>query len=169
MHIQDPGQSQAGILTRERRVIQSAFTLKSNSLIIVIDMKQLLLIAALSLCFWPADAFAGGPPSPADHPGETAADAPGTGAKAFIHPETGEVLTHEQWQSLGTEDGRGAAAARAAQDAPEPQSGGAVLEGRKVDLGNGDYAIIVDAPDSERTETRVRFDENGKAHLSCGH
>ena len=124
-------------------------------------MRTVLLIAGLSLCFWSADAFAGGPPSPAD--------APGAGAKVFIHPETGEVLTHEQRQALGTEDGQGAAAARPAQDAPEPQSGGTVLEGRKIDLGNGDYAIIVDAPDSERTETRVRFDENGKAHLSCGH
>ncbi len=169
MYIQDPEQSQARILTREPGGIQSAFTLKSNSLIIDVDMKRLLLIAALSLCFWSADAFAGGPPSPAEHPGETAADAPGTGAKAFIHPETGEILTYEQWQALGTGDGQGAAAARQAQDAPEPQSGGTVLEGRKVDLGNGDYAIIVDAPDSERTETRVRFDENGKAHLSCGH
>ena len=123
-------------------------------------MRTVLLIAGLSLCFWSADAFAGGPPSPAD--------APGDGAKAFIHPETGEVLTYEQWQVLGAEDGQGTAAARSAQDTPEPQSGGTVLQGRKVDLGNGDYAIIVDAPDSERTETRVRFDENGKAHLSCG-
>ena len=137
-------------------------------------MRTVLLIVAVSICFWPTDAFSGGPPSPVDHPGKTAAaptraDAPGAGAKAFIHPETGEILTYEQWQALGAQDSQGAAATRSSQDDPGTESGSTVLEGRKVDLGNGDYVIVVDTPDSEGTETKVRFDENGKAHISCEH
>ena len=137
-------------------------------------MKLLLLIAALSVCVWPTDAFAGDLPAPDDHSGRVgavsqSAEAPGAKAKVFIHPETGEILTYEQWQALGTQDSQGATATRPSQDDKGNESGGTVLEGRKVDLGNGDYVIVVDTPDSEGIETKVRFDENGKAHISCEH
>ena len=138
-------------------------------------MKRVLLIVALSVCIWPSGAFAGDKP-PDDskkHPGKTEAaaqpaDVPGAKSKAFIHPETGEILTHEQWQALGIENDE-AAAALSSSDAPETENTPTVLQGRQIDLGNGDYVIVVDVPDSERIETKAWFDEEGKAHIKCNH
>ena len=136
-------------------------------------MKTVLLITALLICVWPTGAFADNQTS--EVPGERSrqkaavsrpADAPEAKAKAFIHPETGEILTREQWQSLGIENGEADATSRSgdvSQDAP------AVLQGRQIDLGNGDYVIIVDNPDSELVETEAWFDEKGKAHIRCNH
>lgn len=42
-----------------------------------------------------------------------------------------------------------------------------VLEGRKVTLEDGREIVIVDVPDSLMKKTKVRFDEEGKAHVSC--
>ena len=137
-------------------------------------MKQLLLITALSICIWPTGAPAGDPPAPGDHSGKTAAvsqpaEAPGAKAKAFIHPETGEILTHEQWQALGLENDETETVPRSSSEAPEPESTQTVLQGRHIDLGNGDYVIVVDTPESEMVETKVWFDEKGKAHIRCDH
>lgn len=134
-------------------------------------MKTVLLIAALSICVWPEGAFAGEPSAPEDLSGETAAlsrpaDMSGAKSKAFIHPDTGEILTREQWQALGVENGEADATSRpsgVSQDAPT------VLQGRQIDLGNGDYVVVVDAPESEMVETKVWFDEKGKAHIRCDH
>lgn len=137
-------------------------------------MKQLLLITALSICIWPTGALAGDPPAPGDHSSKTAAvsqpaEAPGAKAKAFIHPETGEILTREQWQALGLESDEAETVARSSSEAPEPESAQTVLQGRHIDLGNGDYVIVVDTPESEMVETKVWFDEKGKAHIRCDH
>ena len=134
-------------------------------------MKTVLLIAVLSICVWPTGVFADDPPTSGNRSGTTGAvpqpaKAPSAKGKVFIHPETREILTREQWQSLGVENGEADATSRpsdASQDAPT------VLQGRQIDLGNGDYVIIVDTPDSERIETKVRFDEKGKAHIRCNH
>ena len=138
-------------------------------------MKTVLLIAVLSICVWPSGALAGdrSPDNSKKHPGRTEAaakpaDVPGAKSKAFIHPETGEILTREQWQDLGIENDE-AAADRSPSDAPETENAPTVLQGRQIDLGNGDYVIVVDTPDSERIETKAWFDEEGKAHIKCSH
>ena len=137
-------------------------------------MKQLLLIAALSICIWPTGALAGDPPSLGEHSGEKAAvpqsaEAPGAEVKVLIHPETGEILTRGQWEDLGLENDETGAIPHHSSEPSGAENAPAVLQGRQVDLGNGDYVIIVDAPDSERIETKVRFDEEGKAHITCNH
>lgn len=139
-------------------------------------MKTLLLITALSICAWPTGLFADNQISevPREHSRQKVAvsrpaDAPGTKSKAFIHPDTGEILTHEQWQALGVENDEAEAVTHSSSDAPEPESTQAVLQGRQIDLGNGDYVIVVDAPESEAVETKVWFDEKGKAHIRCNH
>ncbi len=139
-------------------------------------MKTLLLITALLICAWPTGVFADTQTS--EVPGERSrqkaavsrpADAPSAKSKAFIHPDTGEILTREQWQALGLENDEAEAVTRSSSDAPEPESTQAVLQGRQIDLGNGDYVIVVDAPESEMVETKVWFDEKGKAHIRCNH
>ena len=137
-------------------------------------MKTVLLITVLSICVWPAVAFAGDPPAPGDHLVKTVAvsrpaEAPEAKAKAFIHPETGEILTHEQWQQLGIENDEADSEPHSSSNAPRLDNTPVVLQGRKVDLGNGDYVIIVNAPDSEMVETKAWFDEEGKAHIRCNH
>ena len=42
-----------------------------------------------------------------------------------------------------------------------------VLEGRKVTLEDGTEIIIVDVPDSLMKKTKIRYDKEGKAHVSC--
>jgi hypothetical protein len=139
-------------------------------------MKTLLLITVLSICVWPTGAFADNQTSeiPGDPSRQKAAvsrpvDAPSTKSKAFIHPDTGEILTHEQWQALGIENEESETVPRSSSDALEPEGAQTVLEGRQIDLGNGDYVIVVDAPESEMVETKVWFDEKGKAHIRCNH
>ena len=137
-------------------------------------MKQFLLITALSICIWPTGALAGDPPAPGDHSSKTAAvsqpaEAPSAKAKVFIHPETGEILTREQWQSLGLENDEAEAVSRSSSDASEPMNTPTILKGRQIDLGNGDYVIVVDVPESEMVETKAWFDEKGKAHIRCDH
>ena len=150
---------------------QSAFTLKSNPLILVTDMKLLLLIAALSACVWPTDAFAGDPSASGDHLGKAAAvsqpaEAPAAKAKVFIHPETGEILTPAQREALGPEnDGTGVLP----DSSPETENSPTILKGKRIDLENGDYVIVVDTPDQETAETKVWFDKEGKAHFRCSH
>jgi len=139
-------------------------------------MKTLLLIAVLLICVWPTGAFADNQSS--EIPGESSrqkaadpqpADAPSAKSKAFIHPETGEILTHEQWQALGLENDEAEVVPHSSSDAPEPENTQTVLQGRQIDLGNGDYVIVVDAPESEMVETKAWFDEKGKAHIRCNH
>ena len=137
-------------------------------------MKTVLLIATLSICIWPTGSLAGDLPAPGDRSGKTAAvsrpaEAPGARVKAFIHPETGEILTYEQWQALGIENDEAEATPRSSSDAPQLENDRTVLQGRQIDLGNGDYVIVVDTPDSERVETKAWFDEEGKAHIKCNH
>ena len=137
-------------------------------------MKQLLLIAALSICIWPTGALAGDPSSPGNRSSEKAAvpqsaEAPGAKVKVLIHPETGEILTRGQWEALGLENDEIEAIPGYSPESSGTENAPEVLQGRQIDLGNGDYVIIVDTPDSERIETRVRFDEEGKAHITCNH
>ena len=42
-----------------------------------------------------------------------------------------------------------------------------VLEGRKVTLEDGTEIVIVNVPDSLMKKTEVRYDKEGKAHVSC--
>ena len=42
-----------------------------------------------------------------------------------------------------------------------------VLKGRKVTLKDGTEVLIVDVPDSLMKKTKIRFDKEGKAHVSC--
>ena len=96
-------------------------------------------------------------------------DAPSAKSKAFIHPDTGEILTREQWQALGLENDEAETVPRSSSDALEPENAQTVLQGRQIDLGNGDYVIVVDTPESEMVETKVWFDEKGKVHIRCNH
>ncbi len=137
-------------------------------------MKQLLLVAALSTCVWPTGAFAAEPPASGNHSGETAAVSPpaeaaGGNVKVFIHPETGEILTREQWESLGIENDETEAIPHSSPEPLETDDTQTILKGKRIDLENGDYVIVVDAPDWEMVETKVRFDEEGKAHIRCDH
>ena len=152
--------------------------MRSNSPIIIIDMKTFLLIAALSIWVCPTGAFADSQTSeiPGDHSRQTTAvskpaeaPTPRAKVKAFIHPETGEILTYEQWQALGIENDEAEAASRSSSDTPQLENSPTVLQGRQIDLGNGDYIILVDTPDSEMVETKVWFDDEGKAHIRCNH
>ena len=132
-------------------------------------MKQLLLVATLLVCVWPTGSFAGDPSTAGDHPGKTAAvsrpaEAPGAKVKVFIRPETGEILTREQWEALGIENKESEATLRSS---PEPENVPTILKGKRIDLENGDYAIVVDAPDT--VETKAWFDDEGKAHIRCTH
>lgn len=148
--------------------------MKSDSFIIVVDMKQLLLVAALSICVWPTGVFANNPPAPRDHSGKTAAvfqpaEASGAKVKVFIRPETGEILTREQWEALGIENEESRAGLRSSLEPPEAETAPTILKGKRIDLEDGDYAIVVDTPDSEIAETKAWFDDEGKAHIRCNH
>lgn len=139
-------------------------------------MKVPFLIIALLICAWPTGVFADYQTSevPKEHSSRKTAvsrhaDTSSARSKAFIHPDTGEILTHEQWQVLGIENDEAEAVSRSSSDAPEPERAQTMLEGRQIDLGNGDYVIVVDAPESEMVETKVWFDEEGKARIRCNH
>ena len=138
----------------------------------VIDMKQFLLVVTLSICVWPTGSFASDPPAPGDHSRKTAAvsqpsEAPGAKVKVFIHPETGKVLTRKQWESLGIENDETETAPHSSPEPLKTENAQTNLKGKKINLENGDYAIVVDAPNM--VETRVQFDEEGKAHIRCNH
>ena len=87
--------------------------------------------------------------------------------KVFIHPETGKILTREQWESLDIENDETEAIQHSSSESSETEDTQTILKGKRIDLENGDYVIVVDAPDM--VETRVRFDEEGKAHIRCNH
>lgn len=135
-------------------------------------MKQLLLIAALSSCVLPTGAFADDLPAPGNHSGKTAAvsqpaEASGANVKVFTHPETGEILTREQWESLGIENDETEAVPHSSSEPLETEDTSTILKGKRIDLENGDYVIVVDAPDM--VETKAWFDQEGKAHIRCNH
>ena len=137
-------------------------------------MRRTLFITALLICPWPTATFAGDPSAPGDYSKKaTATSRPAEAAeakiKAFIHPETGEILTYEQWQQLDIENDKAAAVFQPSSDTPELRNPPTVLQGRQVDLGNGDYVIVVDIPESEMIETKAWFDKEGKAHIRCNH
>ena len=135
-------------------------------------MKQLLLIAALSAYIWPTGTFADDLPTPRNHLSKTAAvsqptEASGANVKIFIHPETGKILTSEQWEALGIENDETEAVPHSSSESLETEHAPTILKGKRVDLENGDYVIVVDAPDM--VETKAWFDEEGKAHIRCNH
>ena len=137
-------------------------------------MKQLLLIGVLSACVWPTVVFAADLPAPGNHSGKTAAvsqpaEASGANVKVFIHPETGKILTSEQWEALGIENDKTEAVPHSSSSgAPETaKDTRTILKGKRIDLENGDYVIVVDAPDM--VETKAWFDKEGKAHIRCNH
>lgn len=90
-------------------------------------------------------------------------------AKVFIHPETAEILSREQWERLGIENDEAEAAAHSSPESSETERAPTILKVRQIDLGNGDYVIVVDAPEEEMVEIKVWFDEEGKAHFRCSH
>ncbi|MCY3624711.1 MAG: hypothetical protein OXH82_05065 [Candidatus Dadabacteria bacterium] len=136
-------------------------------------MKQLLLVATLSISVWPISSFAGDPPTPGNHSSKTAvisqpAEASGANVKVFIHPDTGEILAREQWEALGIEnDETETIPHSSSSESPETEDTQTILKGKKIDLENGDYVIVVDALDM--VETKAWFDEEGKAHIRCNH
>lgn len=89
--------------------------------------------------------------------------------KAFIHPETGEILTRERWRQLGAKNNEADSGSLSSSNALRQESAPAVLQGRQIDLGNGNSVIIVDTPDSDLVETKAWFDEEGKVHFKCNH
>ena len=135
-------------------------------------MKQLLLIAAFSACVWPAGAFADNLPAPRNHSGKTEAvsqpaEASGADVKVFIHPETGKLLTRKQWEDLGIKNDETEAVPHSSSEPLETEQAPTILKGKRIDLENGDYVIVVDAPDM--VETKAWFDKDGKAHIRCNH
>ncbi len=135
-------------------------------------MKQLLLIAVLSTCFWSTGTFADDLPAPGNHSGKTVAVSPpaeasGANVKVFIHPETGKILTSEQWEALDIENDGTEAVPHSSSESLETEYAPTILKGKRIDLENGDYVIVVDAPDM--VETKAWFDEEGKAHIRCNH
>lgn len=135
-------------------------------------MKQLLLIATFSACAWPTGAFADDPPAPGNHSRKPVAvsqpaEAPSTNVKVFIHPETGKILTRKQWEALEIEKDETEAIPHSSPESLETEDTPTILKGKRIDLENGDYVIVVDAPDM--VETKAWFDEEGKAHIRCNH
>ena len=135
-------------------------------------MKQLLILAAFSISAWSTGSLASDPPAPGDHLSKTVAvsqpaEASGANVKVFIHPDTGKILTHKQWEALDIENDETEAIPHSSSEPLETENAQTTLKGKKIDLGNGDYVIVVDAPDM--VETKVQFDEEGKAHIRCNH
>ena len=81
--------------------------------------------------------------------------------RAFVNPDTGEVLTYEQWQSFDFEDQQEEHSRRDSAAAAEE-----VTE-RTITLPDGRQVTVVKAPDWMKVHTRVRFDDKGKAYLTC--
>ncbi len=52
-------------------------------------------------------------------------------------------------------------------EAGEEDTSRKVLEGRKITLKDGSEVIIADIPDSLTKKTKVRFNKEGKADISC--
>ena len=137
-------------------------------------MKQFLLVVTLSICVSPTGSFADDPPAPGNHSGKTAtvsqpAEVSGANVKVFIHPDTGKILTREQWQDLGIENDETEAIPHFSSEPLETEDNSTILRAKRIDLENGDYVIVVDAPDSEMVKTKAWFDEEGKAHIRCNH
>lgn len=42
-----------------------------------------------------------------------------------------------------------------------------VLEGRKITLEDGREVVLIEVPDSLKKKTKVEYDKEGKAHVSC--
>lgn len=71
-----------------------------------------------------------------------------------------EHLEHPEYPQVEQEP-------QAYSDANAENSPETVLEGRKVTLKDGREIVIVDVPDSLMSKTRIQFDKEGKAHVSC--
>ena len=97
------------------------------------------------------------------------AEASDANVKVFIHPETGKILAREQWEVLGIENDETEAVPHSSSEPLETEHTSTILKGKRIDLENGDYVIVVDAPDSEMVETKAWFNEEGKAHIRCNH
>ena len=90
----------------------------------------------------------------------------GSHMRAFVNPDTGEVLTYEQWQSFDFEDQREEHPRHdSATDAEEVAE--RTIEERTITLPDGRQVTVVKAPDWMKVHTRVRFDDKGKAYLTC--
>ena len=132
-------------------------------------MKLYLLAISFLLCCLPAWSLAGNAPADDSRPAKSKADPGSAALQVFVHPDTGEILTYEQWQDLGIEDEQSGGESPGGQDFRQLQVPPPALNGRLVELEDGDYVIIVDAPEGAGVRTRVHFDEKGKAHLNCTH
>lgn len=79
--------------------------------------------------------------------------------KAFIHPDTGEILTYEQWQSFDFEDQQvecpRSDSATAAGEIPKR-----TIEPRTITLPDGRQVTVVKSPDWLKRKTRIRFDDD---------
>ncbi len=87
----------------------------------------------------------------------------GAELEAYVDPDTGEILTREQWQNLGL-DADQHSTDTGPSDEKDPAAD--VVEAKIVTLPDGSIVIGIDTRGMPGTETKVRFDENGKAHLS---
>ena len=132
-------------------------------------MRTYILPVSLLLCFLPVWSLAGSLPPDDSLSAKTKADPADAALKAFIHPDTGEILTYEQWQELGIEDKQSDDASSGGRNRLQPQNPPPALKGRLVELEDGDYVIVVDAPEGMGVETKVHFDEEGRPHFRCTH
>ncbi len=172
----------SSILRREQRLsepkllsvlelIHSESSLGSgiHAIIYLYKMNIYLLAISFLMCFLSAWSLAGNVPADDARSVKAKTDSGGGGLQAFIHPDTGEILTYEQWEDLGIENEQSGGESPGGQNSLQIQGSPPALNGRLVELENGDYVIIVDAPEGAGVETRVHFDEEGKAQLRCTH
>ncbi len=82
--------------------------------------------------------------------------------KAYVDPDTGEILTYEQWRELGLDTDREDAAGSSEKKEPDTR----FIKSKTVTLPDGSTVTVIDAEDAPGTETKVWFDEKGEAHLS---
>ncbi len=86
--------------------------------------------------------------------------------EAYVDPDTGEILTYEQWQDMGLDSEQHLTDTDSSE---EKDSAPDIVKSRVITLPDGTTIIGIDGEDLPASETRVHFDENGKAHLSCTH
>ena len=128
-----------------------------------------LFVLYFLLCLLPVCSVGEKALADSSHSAEARYGRAGAELETFFHPDTGEILTHEQWQNLGIQDEQSGGAVLGETGSPQPQDSPPVLNGRLVELEDGDYIIVVDVPEDERRKTEVHFDEQGKPHMKCIH
>lgn len=132
-------------------------------------MGMYLLAVSFMTCFISVSSIAGDASADDARSAKERIDSGGAALQVFIHPDTGEILTYEQWQDLGIEDEQSGGESLGGRNSRQTRDSSPALNGRLVELENGDYVVIVNAPEGAGAETRVHFGETGKAHMKCAH